>query len=195
MNSLENVGIHVVVNITVIGMPDLGQNRVDAGVSFLIGEVFMPPLMVFPGADAVVPPPEAGPPPEDLPADGDELPSPPTAIPPPGDETTSPAELSRLPNSIRTKPFFRTARPWLSGKSVESSVQTLGPVWSDALVPSCSDAPASKSIFKGETKCRDRGVKLNCHKQIVCAVIETRRNHEKRADSMLPNTFFTTWSP
>jgi hypothetical protein len=154
----------------------------------------MPPADGVPGADAVVPPPEAVPPPEDLPAAGDELPSPPTAIPPVGDETTPPAEFVPPAEFDSDEAAFPDG-PCMARAEVCGNVDPVSRAgMSDPLVSSCSEAPASKSIFKGDTD-RCRGAKLNCHKQIICAVIETRRNHEKRAVSMLPNTFFTTWSP
>jgi hypothetical protein len=155
----------------------------------------MPPANGVPGADAVVPPLEAGPlPPEDLPADVVEPPPTPKATPPAGDETIPPAEVvpsaeidsdeAAFPDDPRMVPEEVCGD---AGPDARSGV-------SDALVPSCSDAPTSRSIFKGETKCRDRGAKLNCHKQTACAVIETRRSHEKRAVSKLSSTFSTTGS-
>ena len=150
-------------------------------------------------ADVFAPPPEAGPPPEDLPADGDELPSPPTAIPPAGDETTPPAEV--VPSTefdseeALVSEWDEAAFPDGPCMARAGVCGNVGPDsrarMSDPLVSSCSVAPASKSIFKGDTDRRCRGAKLNCHKQIVCAVIETKRNHEKRAVSMLPSTFST----
>gem|GEM_PF-5725595 len=166
------------------------------GGSFLVGEVFRPPVDGAPGrVDAPVPPLEAGPPPPgDLPADCEELPSPPTEIPPPGDETTSPAEVVPSAELDPDEAAFpdgpRMARAEVCGNDGPDARSGV----SDALVPSCSNAPTSKSIFKGETKCRDRGAKLNCQKQTICAVIETRRNQVKRAVSKLSSTFFTTRS-
>lgn len=129
----------------------------------------------------------------------------PKGIPPAGDETIPPAKF--VPSAalvseeevvsdaddaaVPDGPYVTRAR--VCGNVVRGGSGSRTGI-SDALVPSSSDALPSKSIFRGGNEGRNKGVKLHCHKQIVCAVIEPRRNHENRAVSMLPSKFSTTGS-
>src|SRR5262245_26587062 len=152
-----------------------------------MGAAFIPVAV-----DVVDPPADVGPVPKVPPVDAEA--PPPIPIPPPGDVTAPPDKFvpSVVFASADVVPaeaappgnpcaFDATARETLAG-----AISVAWANLSDAPVPSRRDALPSKSILKGPNECRYKYAKFHCHKKSVWAVIETRRNQEKRVVSMLP---------
>ncbi len=141
-------------------------------------------------ADAVDPPADPCPVPE-VPAEAEE--PTPAPIPPVGDETTPAGKVDPSAEFASAEVVPAEAAPPDKRCAFDATAFEIlaGPgawaVMSDALVPSRSDALPSKSILKGCKECRYKYAKFHCHKKSVWAVIETRRNQEKRVVSMLPN--------